>query len=122
MGSIRHDGTRPVALSVIVPTHDRCETLTRTLEALSRQTCPESAFEVLVIADACHDETAAVAAAYAASAPYRSTMSWGSTPFSFDFDIVPRPPYSTGLPSDLRRAPVTCPCSSCTASTSCGAK
>ena len=58
-------------LSIIVPTHNRSALVRRVLEALSRQSYPATAFEVLVVADACRDETEDTVAAYAAQAPYR---------------------------------------------------
>src|SRR5258706_16177827 len=56
----------------------------------------------------------------AVSAPYFSIKSCGSTPLFFDFDIVPRPSDSTGLPSERNAAPVRWPLSSCLSSTSAG--
>ncbi len=46
-------------LSIIIPTHDRCDLLRRTLDALALQTVPCDAFEVIVVADGCRDNTAA---------------------------------------------------------------
>jgi hypothetical protein len=45
----------------------------------------------------------------AVSAPYLSTSVCGSTPLFFDFDIVPRPPYSTGVSSLSETAPMRAP-------------
>lgn len=45
------------AVSVIIPTHDRATSLRRTLAALERQA---GSFEVVVVADACSDGTAAM--------------------------------------------------------------
>ncbi|EGV18554.1 glycosyltransferase family 2 protein [Thiocapsa marina] len=44
------------AVSVIIPTHNRSESLSRSLFALSRQTLGEP-FEVIVVADGCTDDT-----------------------------------------------------------------
>jgi glycosyltransferase involved in cell wall biosynthesis len=46
-------------LSIVIPTRDRLERLLLTLEALGRQTIPGGAFEVIVVADGCRDNTAA---------------------------------------------------------------
>lgn len=62
----------PVPLvSIVVPTHNRRDLLARSLDALGRQSCPPDLFEVLVVADACEDDTVAMATAYAERAPYR---------------------------------------------------
>ncbi len=45
-------------LSIIIPTRDRCDPLRRTLDALALQTVPAAAFEVIVVADGCRDNTA----------------------------------------------------------------
>lgn len=45
------------AISVVIPTHNRAESLKRSLMALSRQIVVES-FEVIVVADGCTDDTA----------------------------------------------------------------
>ena len=47
----------PLSLSIVIPTHNRRESLGRTLTALSGQTVPVSDFEVVVVADGCHDGT-----------------------------------------------------------------
>jgi glycosyltransferase involved in cell wall biosynthesis len=57
--------------SVIVPTHDRSASLVRLLGALAAQTEPAHQFEVVVVADGCHDDTAAVVAAYGSPFPLR---------------------------------------------------
>jgi GT2 family glycosyltransferase len=49
------------AISVIVPTRDRVDQLRTTLAALARQTTPPAAFEVIVVADGCRDQTVSVA-------------------------------------------------------------
>ena len=48
--------------AVIIPTHNRRDFLARALDALERQTCPAEAFEVVVVANACSDDTAAFVA------------------------------------------------------------
>ncbi len=45
-------------LSVVIPTHNRSESLRRTLDALAKQTLHPSEFEVVVVADTCTDGTA----------------------------------------------------------------
>lgn len=47
------------AVSVIIPTHNRRDSVCRTLSALSRQTMAAERFEVVVIADGCVDDTVA---------------------------------------------------------------
>jgi GT2 family glycosyltransferase len=63
--------THNPAVSIIIPTHNRSGALAKNLAALSRQTWPANTFEVLVVADSCHDDTADVIAAYAARSPYQ---------------------------------------------------
>jgi len=57
------------SVSVIIPTHNRCASLQRTLDALCLQTYPASLLEVLIVTDRCVDETAAMLSRYAA--PFR---------------------------------------------------
>lgn len=57
------------AVSVITPTHDRSRSLRRLLDALARQDYPMERMEVVVVADGCSDDTAAMVRAYAA--PFR---------------------------------------------------
>jgi GT2 family glycosyltransferase len=59
------------ALSVVIATHNRPKLLESGLHALARQTLEPQAFEVLVVADSCTDDTAAVVSSFASSAPYR---------------------------------------------------
>jgi GT2 family glycosyltransferase len=44
--------------TVVIPTHDRCESLRRLLDALAVQTVPARSIEVVVVADGCSDGTA----------------------------------------------------------------
>jgi glycosyltransferase involved in cell wall biosynthesis len=44
-------------VSVIIPTHNRCDSLQRTLNSLDRQTYPNHQYEVIVVADGCTDKT-----------------------------------------------------------------
>jgi GT2 family glycosyltransferase len=93
-----------VDVSIIVPTHDRRALLERKLTALEGE---EEGFEVVVVADACSDDTEAFLAAYAPPYPLRWTTSPGTHAagarnrgvalsrgrillFSDD-DVVPRP-------------------------------
>ena len=48
------------SLSVVIPTHNRCGILPRTLGALATQTAAATDYEVIVVADGCRDETAVV--------------------------------------------------------------
>ena len=57
-------------LSIIIPTHNRRMLLLNGLTALSSQVGTAVPFEVLVVADACCDNTAELVTAYAAQAPY----------------------------------------------------
>jgi len=57
------------AVSIVIPTRDRREALQRTLDALARQTVPAEAMEVIVVADACTDDTTTWLRAY--RPPYR---------------------------------------------------
>lgn len=52
------------AVSVIIPTHNRRPMLERALRALATQTFPATAFEVVVVADGCVDDTLGLLAAY----------------------------------------------------------
>lgn len=54
------------ALSVIIPTYNRCAILRNCLEALMRQTVPAGTFEVIVSDDGSSDETRSVAESAAA--------------------------------------------------------
>ena len=47
-------------VSVIIPTYNRAEKVCRNVAALSGQTMPLSRFEVIVVADGCEDQTAAM--------------------------------------------------------------
>lgn len=49
------------SVSIVIPTHDRHASVTRTLAALSAQSYPLDALEVVVVADGCTDGTAGVA-------------------------------------------------------------
>ena len=49
----------PPKISVVIPTHDRAEALGRLLRALRDQTLSADDFEVVVVADGCHDQTLA---------------------------------------------------------------
>ena len=57
-------------LSVVIPTYNRCESLRRTLDGLSRQTFPMSEFEAVVVSDGSTDGTPEMLAAYSPGAPF----------------------------------------------------
>lgn len=54
------DHTTELTLSIVIPTHNRLSVLRQTLAALDRQTYPARQIEVIVVADGCTDDTAAV--------------------------------------------------------------
>lgn len=58
-------------VTIVIPTHDRRPVLARTLDALSRQTCPDGTFEVVVAANACTDDTVTHVRALATPYPLR---------------------------------------------------
>jgi GT2 family glycosyltransferase len=45
-------------ISLVIPTHNRRELLCRNLKAIARQTLAADSYEVIVVCDGCHDETA----------------------------------------------------------------
>jgi len=51
---------RQLDASIIIPTHNRRDRAARTLHALSLQCCSRTAFEVILVADGCSDDTAAL--------------------------------------------------------------
>lgn len=63
--------SQPPLLSVIIPTHNRSQMLARNLKALAQQIQPATDFEVLVVADACEDNTAEAVAALCPHLPFR---------------------------------------------------
>jgi cellulose synthase/poly-beta-1,6-N-acetylglucosamine synthase-like glycosyltransferase len=64
--------TRTLRFDVIVPAHDEAAGITRTIENLLQLDWPRELFRVLVIADNCTDETAAVARAAGADVLVRT--------------------------------------------------
>jgi glycosyltransferase involved in cell wall biosynthesis len=96
-------------VSIVIPTHNRCTQLLQTLHALSNQTRPLADIDVVVVADACEDDTVERALAYAAQAPYRlkvlahsarsaaKTRNYGAaqatseTLLFLDDDVLPQP-------------------------------
>lgn len=60
----------PPRASVIVPTYNRCSTLESVLGALSGQTIGAICFEVIVVADGCTDDTAAMCRQLRPRLPY----------------------------------------------------
>lgn len=59
----------PPDASIVIPTRNHAVSLGRTLAALARQACAPDRFEVIVVANDCADETAALVRAFVA--PYR---------------------------------------------------
>ena len=55
--AVSQPGIGPPKISVVIPTHDRSEALSRLLMALRDQTSAADDFEVVVVADGCQDET-----------------------------------------------------------------
>jgi glycosyltransferase involved in cell wall biosynthesis len=96
-------------VSIVIPTHNRCAQLLQTLAALEAQTWPLADIDVVVVADACEDDTVERALAYAARAPYRlqvlahsarsaaKTRNYGAaralgvTLLFLDDDVLPQP-------------------------------
>ncbi|MEG4575933.1 glycosyltransferase [Microcoleus sp. N3A4] len=56
-------------VSVIIPSHNRCSSLQRALDALHSQTYPIDLMEVIVVADSCIDDTLAMLQDY--KAPFK---------------------------------------------------
>jgi GT2 family glycosyltransferase len=61
------DPGRALAVSVVIPTHERRALLLRVLESLGTQTLATSRFEVVVVCDGCTDGTAEAARGWAAA-------------------------------------------------------
>ena len=59
------------AMSVVIATYNRADRLRACLDALDRQTCPLSAFEVIVVDDGSTDGTAALLEAYRPRYPWQ---------------------------------------------------
>lgn len=56
--------------AVVIPTQNRRASLARVLDGLERQSCSPNLFEVIVVANGCTDDTAALVAARQLTAPY----------------------------------------------------
>jgi GT2 family glycosyltransferase len=63
-------------ISVIIPTHNRCASLLRLLDALSRQDYPLERIEVVVVADHCQDDTIEALSRYLAPFVFK----WAQSP------------------------------------------
>jgi GT2 family glycosyltransferase len=61
-----------IAISVVLPTHDRASLLAKHLLQLKEQSLPVEEFEVIVVADGCTDDTAAIISGL--NVPYRLTV------------------------------------------------
>lgn len=64
-GRSAQQATTTPEVSLIIPTHNRCERLRMVLAALEHQTISADCYEVLVICDHCDDETAEMCRAFA---------------------------------------------------------
>jgi glycosyltransferase involved in cell wall biosynthesis len=64
--------SRRPEISVVVPTHNRRESLLRLLASLRDGTFPPDRFEVIVVADGCNDDTVAAASGVAWPFPLRT--------------------------------------------------
>lgn len=96
-------------VSIIIPTHSRRMQLLKTLDALATQSWPLADIDVVVVADACEDDTVEQALTYAARAPYRlqilahsarsaaktrnygAAHATGTTLLFLDDDVLPQP-------------------------------
>lgn len=58
-------------ISIVIPSHNRRELLREVLDALAAQAPGTPAFEVIVVADGCHDGTEGAVASYVAPFPVR---------------------------------------------------
>jgi glycosyltransferase involved in cell wall biosynthesis len=96
------------SVSVVIPTHNRANSLQRTLDALCLQTYPVEYVEVLVVADGCTDGTVEMLRSYqapftlhiieqkgqgaAAARNCGAAYATGSLLLFLDDDVVPTPP------------------------------
>src|SRR5688500_5285888 len=60
-----------LCISVVMPTHNRGKLLPATLRALAAQTVSPSAYEVILVADGCTDETPEIVARIRPELPYQ---------------------------------------------------
>jgi glycosyltransferase involved in cell wall biosynthesis len=93
-GGLEMTDDRALAASLIVPTHNRCDLLQRVLDALGDQDCTQP-FEVIVVADGCVDETAAMLSSHRAPYPLRMVATDGVGPAQ-----------ARNVGADLARAPL----------------
>jgi glycosyltransferase involved in cell wall biosynthesis len=68
---MEHAETHELVVSIVTPTHQRRESLRRTLRALADQDYPAGRFEVIVVADGCTDGTIALLERLECAAPFR---------------------------------------------------
>ena len=73
-------GPRTAAFDVVVPAHDEAATVGRLIGSLQEQDAPELLGRILVVADHCHDGTAAVARAAGAEVLERHDGAPGKPP------------------------------------------
>lgn len=119
-------------VSIVIPTFNRRESLRRLLRALTFQTYPPAAFEVLVVDTGSSDGTAEMVASF--DAPFRLThvplekrhrfdapiarnvgarMANGHTPLYLDSDMLVGPDFVTEHVSCHRAVPNACVCGAC---------
>ncbi len=77
-------GSRP-RIAVLIPAHDESAVIKRTLESIMPQLCPFD--RVVVVADNCSDDTAAVARAEGAEAIVRTNTIERGKGFALDFGV-----------------------------------
>ena len=71
MARAAQDDALVIALSIVIPTHNRAERLRQNLLALTRQTAAPDVYEIVVVADGCTDGTAGMVADVVATTPVR---------------------------------------------------
>jgi len=65
MPSDKSNDVKPIGVSVIVPAYNASATIGQTLQALSKQNCPQT-FEVIVVDDGSTDDTASIVSSFSA--------------------------------------------------------
>lgn len=65
-------------ISIVIPTHNRCRSLQRTLDALRAQRYPAERMEIIVVADGCSDDTLPMLRTYQAACALRIIETGGN--------------------------------------------